>query len=141
MPVSEDVAAGLVDRLAAYDRVVEVAIGRRVDVAAALVDRGRCVTATDVHERTVPEEVRFVRDDVVEPELSVYMGADAIYAVNLPPELHRPALDVAREVDADLLFTTLGGDEPTIPVEREPLATETLYVSARGCGRPGDPRS
>ena len=137
MPESEDVTAGLIDRLSPYDRVVEVGIGRRVDVATALADRGVHVTATDVHERTVPAGVRFVRDDVVEPELAVYADADAIYAVNLPPELHRPALDVAREVDADLLFTTLGGDEPTVPIEREPLATETLYVSAGGVDRPG----
>ncbi|OLZ39542.1 hypothetical protein A6E15_00440 [Natrinema saccharevitans] len=123
----------LLEVLAEYDRVVEVGIGRRTDLARALVDRGATVTATDVHERAVPDGVRFVRDDIVDPEPSVYADAGAIYALNLPPELHRPALEVARTADADFLFTTLGGDPPTVPVERKTIGTGTLYV-ARASG-------
>lgn len=119
----------LLDALTAYDRVVEVGIGRRTDVAAALAERGVSVTATDVHDRDVPDGVRFARDDIVAPEPSVYADADAIYARNLPPELHRPTLEVARAVDAEFLFTTLGGDQPTIPVERRTIETGTLYVA------------
>ncbi|MDQ2051119.1 UPF0146 family protein [Natronolimnohabitans sp. A-GB9] len=115
--------------LADYDRVVEIGIGRRTDVAATLVDRGVTVTATDVYDRAVPDGVRFVRDDVVDPESAIYADADAIYALNLPPELHRPALEVACGADAAFLFTTLGGDQPTVPVERRTLERETLYVA------------
>ena len=119
----------LLETLAEYDRVVEVGIGRRTDVAAALADGGVAVTATDVHDRAVPDGFRFVRDDVVDPDPSVYADADALYALNLPPELHRPALEVAREADADFLFTTLGGDQPAVPVERRTVETGTLYVA------------
>ncbi len=124
----------LLEALAGYDRVVEIGIGRRTDVAAALVDRGVIVTATDVYDRGVPDGVEFVRDDVVDPDPAAYDGADAVYALNLPPELHRPALEVARAADADLLFTTLGGDQPAVPVERRTVASGTLYV-ARGQNR------
>ncbi|OIB58548.1 UPF0146 family protein [Natrialba sp. SSL1] len=117
--------------LAAYDRLVEVGIGRRTDVAAALAERGCTVTATDIYDRDVPEGVRFVRDDIVDPEPSIYADAGAIYARNLPPELHRPARDVAWESCADLLFTTLGGDQPAIPVEQRTIETGTLYLSQR----------
>ncbi|WP_207591891.1 UPF0146 family protein [Halomontanus rarus] len=130
----------LADRLEEYDRVVEVGIGRRTDLARALADRGVAVTATDVYPRPVPDGVRFVEDDIVTPRLEVYEGCDAIYALNLPPELHRPALAVAREVDAEFLFTTLGGDQPAVPVRRETIATdgvgETLYVATTRGGRP-----
>ncbi|WP_290811766.1 UPF0146 family protein [Halovivax sp.] len=129
MKGTDDSASAPVDRLARYDRVVEVGIGRRTDVAAALADRGVAVTATDVHERPVPDGVGFVRDDVVDPDLAVYADADAVYALNLPPELHRPVLSVARAADADFLFTTLGADQPEIPVERVRLPGETLFVS------------
>ena len=124
--------AALVDYLARYDRVVEVGIGRRTAVAEALADAGVDVNATDIHPRDVPDNVRFVTDDIVSRarrETSTLYDVDAIYALNLPPELHRPARDVAVATGADFLFTTLGGDAPTIPVERVTLDEETLFVA------------
>jgi uncharacterized UPF0146 family protein len=128
----------LAARLATYDRLVEVGIGRRPEVATALVDAGCTVTATDVFDAPVPDGVRFVRDDVVArrdaldgtPPGAPY-DADAVYGLNLPAELQSPARDVARAADADFLFTTLGFEEPTIPVSRETVGTETLYVAER----------
>ena len=117
----------LADCLARFGTLVEVGIGRRTDVATALVDAGREVYATDIHPREVPDGVTFVRDDVTDPESGVYARADAVYALNLPPELHRPTLDVAREHDAAFYFTTLGADQPAVPVERETLPGETLF--------------
>lgn len=124
----------IVDRLARFDRVVEVGVGRRPDVASALADRGVRVTTTDVTPRTVPESVAFVLDDVTVPDPDIYADVDAVYALDLPPELHRPVAAVAREQDAEFVFTTLGGDEPVIPVERETLPTETLYWARDGPG-------
>ncbi|MFC7140462.1 UPF0146 family protein [Halosimplex aquaticum] len=121
----------LVDRFAAYDAAVEVGIGRRTVVAEALVDAGTDVVATDRRTRPVPESVRFVRDDVTDPDYSVYADADLLYALNLPPELHRPTLAVAREAGATFAFTTLGTDQPLVAVDRETLPAETLFV-ARG---------
>ncbi|WP_225333210.1 UPF0146 family protein [Halomicrobium urmianum] len=123
-----DARDALVERLSAFDRLVEVGIGRRPAVAAALADRGTGVTATDVVERSTPDGVRFVRDDVTDPDPSVYASVDAVYALSLPPELHRPTWEAARAADAAFLFTTLGGDGPAIPVERASLPDgETLY--------------
>ena len=115
--------------LESFDRLVQVGIGRRTDVADALLERGCRVTATDVHDRPVPEGVRFVVDDVTEPTLEVYADADAVYGLNLPPELHRPILEVGRQVGAAVCFTTLGGDPPLVPVERVALPRETLFVA------------
>ncbi len=131
MTRSERTDADLLDRLSGYERVVEVGVGRRHEVAAALVEADVAVTATDVHDRSVPDGIEFVLDDVVDPTLSVYADADAIYALNLPPELHRPTAAVADAVEADFLFTTLGGDQPEVPVEREPLSTQPLFVRTR----------
>jgi len=126
-PVHEDVRRALVGRLSDYDRVVEVGIGRRDAVARALADSDVAVTATDVRQREVPPGVNFVVDDVTDPFREYYENAGAVYALNLPPELHRPAADLAEAVEADLFFTTLGGDPPTIPVSRETIPGETLY--------------
>ncbi|MFB6084895.1 MAG: UPF0146 family protein [Halorientalis sp.] len=129
--------AALIDRLAGYDTLVEVGVGERPAVAAALADRGCTVTATDVHDRPVPPGVDFARDDVTDPDPDLYADADAVYALNCPPELHRPTRAVARGADADFLFTTLGGDPPLIPVDRETLPGGTLFVAADGPGSDG----
>jgi len=128
----------IADRLAGYDSLVEVGIGRRPEVAVALADAGVDVTATDVFDAPVPDGVAFVRDDVVARAETVREGSDlgpyrvdAVYALNLPAELQRPARDVARAAGADFCFTTLGFEEPTVPVERESIGRETLYLARR----------
>lgn len=86
------------------------------------------VTATDVVARRVPDGVRFVRDDLTSPDRSIYADAAGLYALNLPEELHRPALELAVAVDAALAFTTLGNESPVVSVERrETLPGETLF--------------
>ena len=117
----------LADHLETFDTVVEVGIGHRTGVAAELAARGVTVTATDIEQRPVPDGVTFACDDVTNPDRSVYAGADAVYALNLPPDLHRPTARLANAVDAAFLFTTLGGDPPAVPVTRETLPGETLF--------------
>lgn len=119
----------LVSRLSAVDGAVEIGIGRRTDVAAELADSGVHVTATDVRQRSVPAGVDFVVDDVTAPDVSVYAGAELIYALNLPPELQEPAAAVAREVGATFQFTTLGGDPAVVRVRRESIPADTLYTA------------
>ncbi|GGN06125.1 hypothetical protein GCM10009021_01310 [Halarchaeum nitratireducens] len=82
-----------------------------------------------MHERETPGGVRFVRDDVTAPDRGVYADADGVYALNCPPELHRPLAEVARTAGARCGFTTLGGDQPAVPVERRTIGPETLYVA------------
>nr|WP_135306272.1 UPF0146 family protein [Halomicroarcula amylolytica] len=134
-PDVSDAERTLVGRLATTDSVVEVGIGNHPDVAAALAERGVDVTATDITARSVPDGVAFVVDDVTDPELAVYEGTDIVFARNLPPELHRPTRAVARRVGADCWFTTLGGDQPTVPVTREQLdGRVTLFRATDGSG-------
>ncbi len=119
----------LVGRLSDYDRVVEVGVGQEPSVATGLARAGVAVTATDIRPRAVPPDVAFVVDDITAPERPLYADAGAIYGLNLPPELHRSALELAGSVGADLLFTTLGGDPPTVPISRERVPAETLFVA------------
>ena len=117
----------LVDRLRRYDDLVEVGVGNRPAVAAGLAERGCRVTATDVRDRPVPDTVGFVRDDVTDPDPTVYRGADAVYALNCPPELQRPLADVAAAVGAVCLCTTLGGDPVVVDAAPETLSGGTLF--------------
>ncbi|WP_178915844.1 UPF0146 family protein [Natronomonas gomsonensis] len=122
-----DSKATLVDRLAGFDRLVEVGVGNRTDVAAGLAERGRTVTATDIHERPTPSDVRFVRDDVTDPDVALYRDAEAVYALNCPPELQRPLAEAAAAAGAACFFTTLGGDPAVVDATTETLEDETLF--------------
>ncbi|WP_119817418.1 UPF0146 family protein [Halalkaliarchaeum desulfuricum] len=129
----------LADRLAGYDSLLEVGVGRRPGVAAALADAGCRVVAIDVDPDIVavaraetPAGVTVIQADVVSladrKQFPSEYDVDAVYARNLPAELQRPSLELARRVGADLLFTTLGFEAPVIPVERDHLDGGVLYV-------------
>ena len=124
----------LSDALVRYDRLVEVGVGDRTDLAAALAAAGCEVVVVDRSPPSPPPGVRAVRDDVVaradaaaRDEFGPYAGADALYARRLPPELQRPALTVARAVGCPLFFTTLGGDPVVVDATPETVAEGTLY--------------
>ncbi len=119
----------LAGRLSRYDTLVEVGIGNRHDVALRLAERGCRVTGTDIYDRPTPDSVRFVRDDVTDPDRTVYRGADAVYALNCPPELQRPLASIARTVDAVCLFTTLGGDPALVDATPETVSGGILFES------------
>lgn len=123
----------LVERFGDVDTACEVGIGRRPAVARELASSGVTVTATDVVDRSVPPGVRFVRDDLVAASRRTHPGepyrADLLYALHCPPELHRPLATVARRVGADARLTTLGGEQPAVPVERESLADGLVVYS------------
>jgi len=108
--------------------VLEVGIGDRTGVAAALHDRGVAVTAIDLRERAVPDGVAFRTADVTDPDERFSDAIDGVYALRLPPELHRPVAELGERLDVPAVFTTLGGDPPTVPVRPEQLTCgETLF--------------
>jgi len=93
--VPTDACPALVRRLAEYDSLVEIGVGRRPAVARELADSGVSVTVTDVHDPrgvgvSIPDAVSFVRDDVVaasaSPDPHPCYRAAAYYALNCPPE-------------------------------------------------------
>jgi uncharacterized UPF0146 family protein len=118
-------------------RLLEVGIGDRTGVAAGLVAAGADVRATDVRPVSVPDGVRFRVEDVTTvDDPDEFHRVDVVYALNCPVELHRPIRDLAETVDATFRFTTLGFEEPSIPVDRESLgggeAPRVTFYTAEG---------
>jgi uncharacterized UPF0146 family protein len=123
----------LLEVLSPYEQLLEVGIGHRTDVAAALAAAGADVTALDVTERDAPPAVRFLIEDVTDPDPERYDDVDAIYALALPPDLQVPVADLAKTLSVPLYFTTLGADPPVVPIEIRTIQEGTLYVlSDRG---------
>jgi uncharacterized UPF0146 family protein len=135
-----------------FDRLLEVGSGDRLDVAGDLAARGHDVVAVDVavdddHDVAGPVDadgagsLRVRHGDVValadatDPASALGVGSgpgtgiDAVYARRLPAELHRPTVDLATRLEAACLFTTLGFEEPVVPVRRRSLPATTLYVA------------
>jgi uncharacterized UPF0146 family protein len=91
-----------------YTNTVEVGIGKNMDAARILVDTGARVRSTDVKDIIVPEWLCFTIDDVFSPDISLYKGADVIYAIRPAIEMIPPLLALARTINCDLIVYHLG---------------------------------
>lgn len=103
--------------LAACDRVLEVGVGRRFELATHLAERGVHVTAIDVEPGSPPPRVRVLTADVHALDPALVAPIDAVYALNLPPELQPPTAAAAAGLDAPCRFTTLGADPTVVPAD------------------------
>ncbi len=91
-----------------YRNAVEVGIGRNPDAARILAGEGRLLRSIDLREMPVPPEIPFTVDDIFSPDLSLYRGADVIYAIRPAIEMIPPLLSLAERIDADLVVYHLG---------------------------------
>ena len=112
------VAVSILELFPRLTRAVEVGVGRRREVLEALRSLGVEVTAVDV----VPMR-GVVVDDVLEPELSVYSGAELIYSLRPPPELYPHLIKLAERVGASLVI---------VPMSTDPAPTGMRLVNHRG---------
>jgi len=92
-----------------YKSAVEVGIGRNYETSAILAKKGVIVTATDIKEcQKTP--VKFFRDDIASPDMSIYTGADLIYSVRPGVEMVPDLIKTARAAGADLIVYHLGNE-------------------------------
>ena len=91
-----------------YTNTVEVGIGKNTEAARILHDAGARVRCTDVRDISVPGWLCFTVDDVFSPVISLYEGADVIYAIRPAIEMIPPLLSLARTINCDLIVYHLG---------------------------------
>jgi uncharacterized protein len=91
-----------------YSRAVEVGIGRNTHAAEIITMAGVLLRSTDVKCLEHPAPLNFVQDDIFTPNLSLYHGADVIYAIRPAIEMVPPLVNVARTVNSDLIIYHLG---------------------------------
>jgi uncharacterized UPF0146 family protein len=87
---------------------VEVGIGRNTDAATLIRDAGIPVRCTDIRDVSLPAGLVFRADDVFEPDLAFYRGADVIYAIRPAIEMIPPLIALAGRIGCDLLVYHLG---------------------------------
>ncbi|KAF5087514.1 UPF0146 family protein [Methanoculleus horonobensis] len=93
---------------ARYRRAVEVGIGNNPEAARLVRAAGALMLCTDVRSGIRHDGLDVVTDDVFEPDLRLYEGADLIYAVRPGVEMVPPLIALADRIDSDLLVYHLG---------------------------------
>ena len=91
-----------------YQDAVEAGVGENIDAAQILSDAGVRVRAIDVRALVHPDWLCFSADNIFEPDLSKYAGADVIYAIRPAEEMVPPLIVLAQRVNCDLLVYHLG---------------------------------
>lgn len=91
-----------------YSRAVEAGIGTNTVAADLLTESGALIRCTDIRDIALPAHLRFSKDDIFEPDLSLYAGADVLYAIRPAIEMIPPLIAIARAVNCDLLVCHLG---------------------------------
>jgi uncharacterized protein len=91
-----------------YSRAVEIGIGRNTEAARILTDTGILIRSTDVKNLPVPAWLAFAADDIFSPDLSLYRGADVLYAIRPAIEMIPPLITLAETIDSDLVVYHLG---------------------------------
>ncbi len=91
-----------------YTDTVEVGIGKNTTAAQILHDAGLRVRCTDVKNVPVPDGLSFSLDDIFSPDISLYKGADVMYAIRPAIEMIPPMIAVAKKIPCDLLVYHLG---------------------------------
>jgi len=91
-----------------YRRAVEAGIGNNTLAAEMLAEKGILMGCTDIRCRDYPASLHFSCDDIFMPDLSLYRGADVVYALRPAIEMIPPLMAIARAVESDLVVYHLG---------------------------------
>ena len=91
-----------------YKNPVEAGIGNNPGAALLIHEQGIPVRAVDIRAVTPPAGIRFSRDDIFSPDLSLYAGADVIYAIRPAEEMIPPLIALAEKINCDLVVYHLG---------------------------------
>jgi len=92
-----------------HNKVVEVGVGSMPHVALALKDR-LDVVVTDINEQEY-NGVRFCRDDIFAPDMSIYMKASLIYSIRPPIDMQDAMAKIAKKVGSDMLIRPFGNEK------------------------------
>ncbi len=87
---------------------MEAGIGRNTAAAEILSGKGLLLRTTDIKPLEYPYGLKFARDDIFEPDLTLYRGADVIFAIRPAIEMVPALIGIARAVNADLIIYHLG---------------------------------
>ena len=103
---------GIVEYIAnTYTSAAEIGIGSFPDVGFALQEKGLQVFATDIKPIHY-DGMKICRDDITNPDLTLYRGFELIYSIRPPLEMLPYMKLVAKEMNADMIIKPLSSEYP-----------------------------
>lgn len=127
----------------APERAVEVGIGHDQGTAQRLLRHFPTLdlVGTDIDPAALrapaPPGLRLVHDDLRNPRMTVYQGADLVYAVRPNPEMAVDLANLARRLDCPLLVIPLAEDAPSLAGWFQPWVLGGRvagYISGKAAG-------
>lgn len=116
---TKDLVDFVIKNYSNVERIVEIGVGAYPSVAVHLkkllpsvsvivtdIDRVQLATIKEAYVELEP-----VYDNIFEPQLTVYRGADLIYSIRPPPEMIPEIMKLAVKVGSDLLIRPYFDDE------------------------------
>lgn len=89
-------------------KIAEVAVGRFDRIADCLASRDNItLIKTDI----APKDASVIRDDVTNPNLKLYQDVDIIYSIRPPSELQPHLVDLACEINSQLIIKPLTNED------------------------------
>jgi uncharacterized UPF0146 family protein len=94
------------------NKVVEIGVGNLPQVALLLKDK-LYVAVTDINEQDYNwhRSVRFIKDDIFNPDIRIYENASLIYSVRPPIDIQDAVAKTAGEVGADLIIRPFANEK------------------------------
>ncbi len=91
-----------------YGNVAEVGVGENPDAAVLIHACGIPVFCTDSRKVPPVPGIRIVQDDIFSPDTARFRDVDLIYSIRPHEEMILPLINLASQVDCDLLVYHLG---------------------------------
>jgi uncharacterized UPF0146 family protein len=102
-----DFSRYIIGNYARASKIVEVGVGTFPRVARDLKEHLNLnIVMTDIK----PSHEGIIQDDICHPHLKIYDGAELIYSIRPPEELHPCLVKVAELAGSDLIIKTLSTD-------------------------------
>ncbi len=95
-----------------FGKVVEIGVGLHYNVAIKLSEYVRVIVSDIIDINQIDQKIRsiYVKDDISDPRLSIYIGASLIYSIRPPIEIQTDILNLADKVGSDTLIRPLGSE-------------------------------
>ncbi len=95
-----------------FGKVVEIGVGLHYNVAIKLSEYVKVIVSDIIDINQIDQKIRsiYVKDDISDPRLSIYIGASLIYSIRPPIEIQMDILNLADKVGSDTLIRPLGSE-------------------------------